>query len=193
MRDGGEIIVAEIRPNIFVTLDGVDGVGKTTVAQLLAARGYIYYKSPSGPFADLRREIDQRALPLERYCFYRLATEYDAQQIRVLLETGSVVCDRYITSTAAYHMALDDRIRGIHDANVLMKPDFAFLLHACPEVRDRRIRARAGGRSDAVFESNSAFLNRVADVFTTLGLHQIDTSDMTPEEVVSLIERVMTR
>lgn len=40
---------------------------------------------------------------------------------------GSVVCDRYIASTLAYHIAMDAR-RVIHDDTGLLKPHFAFLL-----------------------------------------------------------------
>ena len=52
---------------VFVSLDGVDGVGKTTVAKLLASdSSFQYHKSPAGPFAQLREEVDAHATPLER-------------------------------------------------------------------------------------------------------------------------------
>lgn len=181
--------------HIFVTIDGVDGVGKTTVTKLLAADGsFQYYKSPSGPFAQLRKEVDTHATPLERYCFYRLATQFDSIQIAKLLETNSVVCDRYIVSTAAYHIAMDARIRVIHNDVGLIKPHFAFLLSARSEVRDKRLLKRAEVSSDIEIERNSSFLNRVAEIFTSFDdLIHIDTSDMTADEVAESIKQIIKR
>lgn len=180
--------------HIFISLEGVDGVGKTTVAKLLAADGsFQYHKSPSGPFAQLRKEIDAHATPLERYCFYRLATQFDSIQISRLLETGSVVCDRYIASTAAYHIAMDARIRMIHEEVGLLKPHFAFLLGARSEIRDKRLLEQAKISSDIEIERNSSFLDYVADIFMSLGLIHIDTSDMTAEEVAMAVKRIVTQ
>ena len=180
--------------HIFISLDGVDGVGKTTVAKLLAVDTSLqYYKSPAGPFAQLRKEIDTHATPLERYCFYRLATQYDSIQISQLLETSSVVCDRYIASTAAYHITMDARIRVIHNDAGLLKPHFAFLLGARSEIRDKRILERTKVLSDAKLEGNSALLDRVSEIFISFGLIYIDTSDMTAEEVATEIRRVVTQ
>jgi dTMP kinase len=178
----------------FIVLDGVDGVGKTTVAQLLAADGSLqYYKSPAGPFAQLRKEVDAHATTLERYCFYRLATQFDSAQISQLLETKSVVCDRYIASTAAYHIAMDARIRVIHDEVGLLKPHFAFLLGARSEVRDKRLLNRAKVSSDIEIEKNSTFLDRVAEIFMSFDLIYIDTSDITAEEVATVIKHIVAQ
>lgn len=178
----------------FVSLDGVDGVGKTTVAKLLASDdSFQYHKSPAGPFAQLRKEVDAHATPLERYCFYRLATQFDSMQITQLLEAGHVVCDRYIASTAAYHIAMDARIRVIHDEVGLIKPHFAFLLGARSEVRDKRLLERAKISSDIEIERNSTFLDRVAEIFMSFGLIYIDTSDMTSEEVTKTIKRTVVQ
>lgn len=180
--------------NVFITIDGVDGVGKTTVAQLLASDGmFHYYKSPAGPFAQLRKEVDNHATPIERYCFYRTATQYDSDQISQLLKTTPVVCDRYIASTAAYHIAMDARIRVIHGDGGLLNPDFAFLLGARSEIRDKRILERAKMLSDAKLEGDSALLDRVAQIFVSFGLIYIDTSDITAEEVATEIRRVVLR
>ena len=175
--------------HVLVTLDGVDGVGKTTVATLLAADGsFHYYKSPSGPFALLRGEIDAHATPVERYCFYRLATQFDAAKIAVLLEYGSVVCDRYIASAAAYHIAMDARVRAIHSEAGLLKPHFSFLLGARADKRDRRIADRPPNGYDARLEQDSTLLDRVADVFLSFDLRYIDTSDLTVQEVARTIK-----
>lgn len=180
--------------HIFISLDGVDGVGKTTVAKLLAADGsFQYYKSPAGPFAQLRKEIDAHATPLERYCFYRLATQFDSTQISQLLETNSVVCDRYIASTVAYHIAMDARIRVIHDDAELLKPHFAVLLGARSEVRDKRILERAKVLSDVKLEGDSTLLDRVAEIFMSFSLIYIDTSDIAAEKVAIAIKRIVAR
>lgn len=181
--------------HLFISLDGVDGVGKTTVAKLLASDGsFRYYKSPSGPFAQLRKEIDSHATPIERYCFYRLATQFDSVQISRLLKTSPVVCDRYIFSTIAYHVAMDPRIWAIHNDAGILKPHFAFLLGARPEIRNKRLCERnnmSSDSSDKDIERNSAFLDLVANIFMSFGLIYIDTSDITAEEVVEIIKQII--
>ena len=176
----------------LISIDGVDGVGKSTVAKLLAADGtYHYHKSPSGEFARLRAEVDLHSTPLERYCFYRLASQYDSAQLVELLRTTSVVCDRYIASTAAYHFVLDPRTRLIHDESTLLVPHFAFLLEARSDVRKERMAKRATITSDVALEHNGAFLDQVNEVFQTLGLISINTSDTTPEEVAAIIKNIV--
>lgn len=180
--------------NLFISIDGVDGVGKTTVAKLLATScSFQYHKSPSGLFAHLRKEVDNHANPLERYCFYRLATQFDSSQIEQLLLNGPVICDRYIASTAAYHFAMDHRIGAIHNDGGLLKPDFAFHLSARSEVRDKRISTRASALSDVKLEHNSSFLDRVAEEFMSFDLIYIDTSDITIEEVVAKMRQIITQ
>ncbi|OGF75025.1 hypothetical protein A3B05_02955 [Candidatus Giovannonibacteria bacterium RIFCSPLOWO2_01_FULL_43_160] len=185
----------EMKPKyVFISIDGVDGVGKTTVAKLLAADGsFQYHKSPTGPFAQLRKEVDAHATPLERYCFYRLATQFDSVQINKALEINSVVCDRFIASTAAYHIAMDARIRVIHSDAELLKPHFAFLLGARSEVRDKRILERAKVLSDVKLEGNSTLLDHIAEIFMSFGLTYIDTSDITAEEVATAIKRIVAQ
>ncbi len=180
--------------NLFISIDGVDGVGKTTVAKLFAANcQFQYHKSPSGPFVHLRKEIDDRANPIERYCFYRLATQFDSLQIGRSLLNGSVICDRYIASTAAYHFAMDRRISAIHNDDGLLKPDFAFHLGARSGVRDERIISRAKTLSDIRLERDSTFLDKVAEIFMSFNLIFIDTSDITIEEVVVKMRRIIAQ
>ncbi len=174
--------------NIFITLDGVDGVGKTTVAKLIAERfAFKYYKSPSGEFATLRSKIESPGNVLGRYCFYRLATQHDSTNIEAILKETSVVCDRYIASTFAHHIAMDESIRTIHSEQNILKPDFSFLLYASSRIRDRRIKKRNIKSSDYAIESNSKLLDKTADVFLSLGLILIDTDNKKPLDVVSEI------
>lgn len=171
----------------FITLDGVDGVGKTTVSKALAeALGAVYFKSPSSPFDKMRADVDKVADPLTRYFFYRSATQHDSKIIRGLLDEGkSVVCDRYIYSTYAYHLAMDQRVSDIFEMSGLVQPDFRLLLTASHEVRWKRISARFADQSyDKHLERNHALQQEVASTFQTMGLIEIDTTHLTVMEVV---------
>lgn len=187
---------------IFVTLDGVDGTGKSTIGRLLAIDGkYQYYKTPSGPFSQLRGQVDKHATPLERYCFYRLATQYDSKQVRGMVQNASIICDRYIASTLAYHLTMDPRIADIHNNSDLVIPDFAFLLLAESKERNRRLDIRATMASDAALEQNRELLNRVQRTFIGLNdlgylpfkLIPIETTDKTPKEVTANIEGIINQ
>ena len=180
--------------NVFISLEGVDGTGKTSVAKILAADGtFQYYKSPNGAFSQLRAEVDFHAMPIERYCFYRLATQFDSSRIAEMLTSGPVVCDRYIASTAAYHFAMDARIKNIHTTENILQPDYSFLLGSRPEIRDKRLCERAVKLSDAKIEKDSTFLDRVAEIFMSFGLIYLDTSDTTAEETASTIRQIVTK
>ena len=88
---------------------------------------------------------------------------------------------------------MDARLRVIHDDAELLKPHFAFLLGARSEVRDKRILERAKALSDAKLEGDSMLLDRVAEIFMSLGLIYIDTSDMTAEEVTTAVKRIIVQ
>ncbi len=182
-----------MKKNIFVTLEGVDGVGKTTVAKLLSQDNFQYYKSPSGPFAELRKEIDKNAKPLERYSFYMLAVQYDHLQITELLKRGSVVSDRYVASTCAYHFALDNRISLIHNELNIILPDFAFHLSCDSKIRDQRINGRGENRSDCALERDSHFLDQVDEIFSSFNFIRLDTGVDTAEQTAAKVKEYIFR
>jgi dTMP kinase len=174
----------------FITVDGVDGVGKTTICKTIAeATGAYYFKSPSSPFNDMRATVDKIADPLTRYFFYRAATQHDSRVIRELLAQGkSVICDRYIYSTYAYHMAMDKQLANIFEMTGLLTPDFRFLLTASAEVRWQRIAERFTDQSyDKHLERDSALQQGASDVFQTLELVEINTTHMGVIEVLDVI------
>lgn len=170
---------------LFICLEGVDAVGKTEISKKLAERlGYRYYKSPGLPFADVRDMVDENVDPLTRYFFYRAATQNDSRAIAQLLETGGVVCDRYIYSTFAFHGAMDPRIPPLFELTQLVMPDHAFILTAREEVRAKRLGARSGLTE---VEQNLPIQREADRIFRSFGHPIIDTSDTSVEEVVELV------
>lgn len=172
--------------NLFITVDGVDGVGKTTVSKLLAKKlNGIYYKSPSNQFLQTRQKVENPINVFGRYCFYRLATQNDSENIKILLKSNHVVCDRYIASTFAYHFVMDNDITIIHNETNLLKPDLALLLTANSDTRNSRIINR--NESKNWIEENSSLLDNIQNVFLSLELTEFKTDSLKPDEIVNNI------
>lgn len=171
---------------LFICLEGIDGTGKTTTARALARQlNAMCYKSPGGMFAKVRHMVDGDGIdPLTRYFYYRAATQYDSQVISRILAYSTVVCDRYIYSTIAYHSAMDPRIEGLKDMTGLVIPDHTFLLTANEEVRLERLSDR---QKISNLEENSLLQRKADRIFMTQGHTVIDTSEIPVHEVVELI------
>lgn len=171
--------------NHFICLEGVDGVGKTEIGKLLAQKlGYVYYKSPGGPFALARTMVDTDIDPLTRYFFYRAAVQYDSRMIGILLNKSGVVCDRYIYSTHAFHAAMDSHIGGLFELTNLVMPEYVFILTAREDVRLARLK----NRSDAIaLDFNLPVQEKADRIFRGFGHPMVDTSDNTVEQTVEYI------
>lgn len=170
---------------LFICIEGIDCVGKTTVAEALARRiNAVYYKSPGGVYARERKALDELANPRRRYFFYRKAVQYDSGEIGALLKTFPVVCDRYVYSTFAVHAAMDETIRSLFEITDLVMPDYVFLLTADEGVRKERLAAR---RDVTIVESNFLLQTKADELFKLQGHPVIDTTRTTVDEVVETI------
>jgi dTMP kinase len=97
---------------VFITFEGIDRSGKTTQARLLAealGEEAVLVREPGGtPAAERIRELVKdpgvEMSPLaETLLFESARAELVSAVIRPALEAGkTVVCDRYVDSTAAY-------------------------------------------------------------------------------------------
>ena len=170
----------------FICLEGIDGVGKTTVARIIARHlGAVYYKSPGGKFAETRHMVDSNDIePLTRYFFYRAATQYDSESIKRILRHSTVVCDRYIYSTFAFHIAMDPRVESLIEMTGLMVPDYTFLLTANEKVRLERLGTRSAVSN---LEENTNLQRKANRLFLSQGHVVIDTSHITACKVADNI------
>ena len=99
---------------MFITLEGLDGSGKTTQAKLLAARleaegvEVVDTREPGGtPLGEQIRELvlhGDHVAPWAEAALYAAArAQHVDQLIRPALERGAtVICDRYVDSSVAY-------------------------------------------------------------------------------------------
>ena len=185
---------------LFVVIEGVDGVGKTTIATAMASRiGAAYYRTPSpalgratvpcpgAGYMNLRDYVDDLAIsaPRARFAFYLFAVLEASKHIEELLRSTHVVCDRFISSTLAYYRALDTELRHIDISWAgLLRPDVEVLLDMSdPDEHLARLLGRPEG-ADRGLERDLGFLARVRAEYGRLGLAVVDTSHRGIETIV---------
>ena len=128
--------------NLFLVFEGLSGVGKTTIAKLVAeAIGAQFYKTPPELFCLIRERIDRTANALARYMFYIAGNFLASQEIEKILKTQSVVSDRYILTTICYHRAIGVPVE-IPETGGLVLPDVNFLVTCQQDIRLARLEKR---------------------------------------------------
>lgn len=169
----------------FITLEGGDGAGKTTQAELLEewlrARGLEVVRTREPGGTSLGRQlrelllhgnepIDPRA---EALLYAADRAQHVAQVVRPALERGAIVVqDRYIDSSLAYQGAgrvleVDDVRRLSSWASGGLQPDLTVLLDVSPELAVER-RANAGGVADRLEREANDFHTAVRLGFLSL-------------------------
>jgi dTMP kinase len=150
---------------MFITFEGIEGSGKTTQQQRLAAhlrergRTVVVTKEPGGtPLADRIRAIllDSASVidPIaEVFLFAASRRQHTTEIIEPALRRGEVVlCDRYADSTLAYQgfgRLIDlDRLRALNDwATDSLQPELTLLFDLPEEVGLSRAVSRNAGAS----------------------------------------------
>ena len=164
----------------FLTVEGVDGAGKSThlqfIADFVAARGRhaIVTREPGGTdLAEHLREaiLTQAMAPeVETLLIYAGRADHVTRVIRPALEAGTwVICDRFSDATAAYQVAgkgvpaqLVDSLAAI--AHPGLAPDRT-LVFDCPyETAAKRLTA-SGKKLDRFEREDRAFFERVRGAY----------------------------
>jgi len=201
----------------FITLEGGEGVGKSTQAALLRAaleaRGIeaIITREPGGTaFAEAVRDFilhgsrSAPATPLaETLMFFAARADHVSQLIAPAIAAGKwVICDRFTDSTRAYQGAAsgiaDDVILAIDRIAVgAHQPDLTLILDLTADAGLRRADARrkAGGNGEArdAFEARTiAFHERIRSGFLDIAKREpgrcaVVDASKTPDEVGAAI------
>ncbi len=177
---------------MFITLEGIEGSGKTTqiqrIAQWLATAGFdcLTTREPGGtPIGSqirsvlLHPENGELAPTAEMLLYVADRVQHLETVIRPALAAGKVVvCDRYFDATLVYQ----GYARGL-DRNMILQlhrlacqelmPDFTLLLDLAPEIglerAWRRIQADGAHARESRFETEAlAFHQRVRDGYLDL-------------------------
>ena len=169
---------------MFVTLEGVDGAGKSTQARLLAeALGpeTVLLREPGGTVAGerLRELLKDASVELtpraELMLFCAARAELVDQVISPSLAAGrDVVCDRFVDSTAAYQggaRGIDPGLVATLNAAAVRgcMPDRTILLRLDTETAVERARERCESPISDRFEAEGdRFQDRIAAEFVRI-------------------------
>ena len=163
---------------MLITVEGLDGAGKTTlIAGLSAALDALVLREPGGVevserirslLKDPALEIDPRA---EALLYAAARAQLVAEELRPLLEGGrTVVLDRFVDSSLAYQGAGRglgvEQIRALNEfATGGLRPDRTLLLRISPEAGLARISNRPADRLE---QEDGAFFAATARAYDEL-------------------------
>ena len=170
---------------MFITIEGVEGVGKSTnmefIARRIAAAGFDVKcgREPGGtPMAERIRDMllqhGDEPLPdlAELLLFFASRTLHIENSIRPALAAGSwVVCDRFTDASRAYQGAgrglnlqrIDTLAEWVHGD---LQPDLTVLLDAPAEIGMGRAASR--GATDRLESEQNSFYERVRNHYLAL-------------------------
>lgn len=198
----------------FVTIEGIEGVGKSTnlgvVAELLRSAGLelLVTREPGGtPLAERIRGLlldsEPGSVPetAELLLMFAARASHLDSLIKPALARGSwVLCDRFTDATYAYQgggrgldsswiSALEHQVQGS------LRPDLTLLLDADPEVT--RSRRESRGVTDRFEAEDTAFFRRVRACYLERaeaepGRFRLVDAAQPLEDVRKQLSRVMT-
>jgi len=118
--------------NIFIAIEGVDGVGKTTIASLLSTRlNATYQKTPLLLFKWIARLLAKLRSPEIETVGYYLLTVLTSLTISLSLRKKSVICDKYILNTLTSQSCLGGKLTKLITKIrylFIKKPNYTFCL-----------------------------------------------------------------
>lgn len=196
----------------FVTFEGIDGSGKTTVSRLVAEilrkRGETVFLTgePTKTWLGdvVRRAIDDDVGPVAESFLFLADRAVHIREIEAHLAKGEiVVCDRYADSTFAYQGARlagvpRDPIRRLQriSSGWLLLPDLTILLRVPPDLGMKRIE----GRPNRVRFEDLSLLRRVAANYDRLArsrrfvvLDGTRSADVVADAAVAVMEKRLTK
>lgn len=183
----------------FVVFEGLDGAGKTTLAQLFANRYRLsYYGSIPNDLLPLRPKVDATQVPNTTFQFYALCNVMRSHEYALQLNFSGVVADRYAFSTLAYHSLLIKQdlshyFRVLQSEHSFLWPDVIVYVTASHEVICQRIANRCKEvpiqwYGDKVsLEGNLTESYKRVFALVDIPVVQIDTSDASPEQAHSIL------
>lgn len=204
-----------VTPGLFISLEGIDGSGKSTQAKWLAAwlrdqgRDPVLTREPGGaPGAEAIRRLlvegdpDRWSPETEILLFTAARRDHLERTIRPALAAGrDVITDRFADSTRVYQGATRGDLRGlvddIHARVIGIEPDLTLILDIDPEIALARGLARRSGE-DRFEDFGLGFQRKLHDGFRALaneapGRCVLIDANRTPEAIATDITAAVAK
>lgn len=184
---------------MIISIEGMDGVGKTTVAKSIEK--YFNYKYIKNPIKELFEIDDKEFLRISEKIFntsdYKIKTWYAALGDIYVLEkyrNENIIMDRHILLN--YFFNGDKITEDIFkvQVNIFGKPDLTIVLVASPETRIKRIIKRNPNDPDLLderirkygYDKMIEFLKRYNYNYTI-----VDTENLSKEQVLEKCKKLI--
>ncbi|MBG9453962.1 thymidylate kinase [Lysinibacillus sphaericus] len=173
--------------NLFITFEGPEGAGKTTVIQKIAERlaeekiDVLATREPGGiEIAEKIRSVildpEHTAMDehTEALLYAAARSQHYFEKVRPALDAGkTVICDRFIDSSLAYQGYARgigvDEVLSINEFAIGKKlPDMTILFDLAPEVGLARIHAHGEREVNRLDVESLAFHNKVREGYLQL-------------------------
>lgn len=186
------------REGIFITLEGGDGSGKTTLIGRLAAflqnrsMPYLVTREPGGiEIAEKIREIilnpahtamDART---EALLYAAARSQHLAEKVEPALREGlTVLCDRFVDSSLVYQgvgrgLGMEEVWSINQFATGGLKPDLTFYLDIEPEVGMARIEANGNREVNRLDMESLTFHRKVREAYLRI-------AEENPERIITI-------
>jgi dTMP kinase len=175
--------------NKLIVLEGIDGVGKTTLAHALVeelkSKGIdaVCYEDVEDAFSvfnQTKQKVKESAVIEAQFYFYLASAIQKSSHIQDLLNKQWVICDRYVYSTYAYHIVKG--MSAMHMPTIetlpILTPDLALLLVLDEQTRQERVRQRVDNDVyDYELKTPESVLGRFETELKKFGLKELDTND----------------
>ena len=197
---------------LFITLEGIDGSGKSTQARLLAERlrdaGHdpVLTREPGGSAGaeEIRRllvegEPGRWSAETELLLFTAARRDHVERTIRPALDAGqTVISDRFVDSTRAYQgsTGLRRMVDALHDMLIGLDADLTLIFDLDPETGAARAGAR-GDTEDRFEQKGLAFQQQLRSAFQQLAFedrdrYRIIAADQDPAKVAEDVWAAVT-
>lgn len=207
------IIMNNIKKNYFITIEGIDGVGKSTsmayLEEYLKSKNlpYIVTREPGGtPLAEnIRSLLKHHDEPItsetELLLMFAARAQHLAQVIKPALARGeTVLCDRFTEASYAYQGGG----RGIPQEKIALlenlvqddfRPDLVILLTA--PVKQALLRTKGRGEADRFETEQEHFFERAQETYLARAkqfpkMYSIVDASGSKEEVKQHLLEIMT-
>jgi dTMP kinase len=175
----------------FIVLEGLDGVGKSTLARRLAESGeYQLMTTPGADLLPMRSDIMNGlgSSQTARALFYAATVQAEGEKARACNKQGrTVVMDRYSASTIAYAQQRGVTLDLTSILSQAYQPHLSILLTLDEDERQQRLYTR-GTTAEDIETLNPDFRTGVLTRLQSLCDIELDLTKANEEEAVSLLK-----